>query len=151
MAAGDPLYGIPSSGIHSNGLSLARKAVPESDAESWRELLVPTSIYVRELMHLHAADVISAAAHITGGGLEGNLVRVLASGLVPRFTWDWKVPRIFSVIRESGNIREDEMRKVFNLGVGVALVVPKSREREFLLSAQEGGIPVFGIGELVRG
>ena len=151
MAAGDPLYGIPSSGIHSNGLSLARKAVPETDLAAWRDLLEPTRIYVRELMHLHGAKVISGAAHITGGGLAGNLCRVLAPGLSPRLSWDWTVPPIFRTIRDGGGIGEEEMRRVFNMGVGMALVVPKTMEKDFLAAARGGNIPVFPIGELVHG
>ncbi|MDR1931873.1 MAG: phosphoribosylformylglycinamidine cyclo-ligase [Spirochaetales bacterium] len=149
MAAGDPLYAIPSSGIHSNGLSLARKAIPETDAESWRELLVPTRIYVRELMLLASTGTIAAAAHITGGGLEGNLSRVLAPGLAPRLSWDWKMPGIFPKIAAAGAIAAPEMRKVFNMGVGIALVVPKNRENEFLAAAAD--MAVFPIGELARG
>jgi phosphoribosylformylglycinamidine cyclo-ligase len=149
MAAGDLLYAIPSAGVHSNGLSLARKALGESDDEAWKELLAPTRIYVRELMKLSASGTVAAAAHITGGGLEGNLVRVLAPGLAPRCTWDWNVPRIFSRIAEGGAVAQEEMRRVFNMGVGIALVVPKTREKEFLAAA--AGMDVFPIGELVRG
>jgi len=148
---GDPIYGLASSGVHSNGLSLARKAVPESDTRAWKELLTPTLIYVRELMHLAGAGVISGAAHITGGGLEGNFVRVVAKGLVPRFTWDWKVPDVFRAIQEGGRIETEEMRKVFNLGVGIALAVPREKEAEFHQACSSGGITAFRIGELVRG
>jgi phosphoribosylformylglycinamidine cyclo-ligase len=151
MAAGDPLYAIPSAGIHSNGLSLARKAVPESDTAAWEEFLVPTRIYVRELMGLCASKTIAAAAHITGGGLEGNLARVLAPGLAPRFTWDWKTPPVFGKIAEYGCIKTEEMRRVFNMGVGIALVVPQKQERDFLAAAAEAHIEVFPIGELVHG
>ena len=148
---GDPLYGLASSGIHSNGLSLARKAVPESDTRAWKELLTPTLIYVRELMHLSKAGVISGAAHITGSGLEANFVRVIAKELAPRFTWDWKVPDIFRAIQEGGRIATEEMRQVFNLGVGIALVVPKAKEEDFRKACASGGIEAFQIGELVRG
>jgi phosphoribosylformylglycinamidine cyclo-ligase len=151
MAAADPLYAIPSAGIHSNGLSLARKAVPESDTAAWKEFLVPTRIYVRELMALCASKTIAAAAHITGGGLENNLVRVLAPGLAPRITWDWKTPPVFGKIAESGSVKIEEMRRVFNMGVGIALVVPKKQEPAFLAAAAEARIEVFPIGELVRG
>ena len=151
MAAGDPIYALPSSGVHSNGLSLARKAIPESDSAAWKELLTPTLIYVRELMALHESGTITAAAHITGGGLEGNLIRVLAPGLVPRFSWEWKVPEIFSAIAGSGGIAVEEMRRVFNMGVGVALVVPGKREKDFLTVARNEAMSVFPIGELVRG
>jgi phosphoribosylformylglycinamidine cyclo-ligase len=149
MAPGDRLYGIPSSGIHSNGLSLARNALAESGVAAWEELLTPTRIYVRELIKLSSSGTIAAAAHITGGGLEGNLVRVLAPGLAPRFGWDWKTPPVFAKIAEAGNIEPVEMRKVFNMGVGIALVVPKKKEEEFLRAA--AGMEAFPLGELVRG
>jgi phosphoribosylformylglycinamidine cyclo-ligase len=148
MAAGDRLYAIPSAGIHSNGLSLARKALSEDDDEAWKELLAPTRIYVREMMRLAASGTVAAAAHITGGGLEGNLVRVLAPGLTAHFTWNWKVPRIFSRIAEGG-VAEQEMRRVFNMGVGIALVVPQKKEEKFFETAQD--MSVFPIGELVCG
>ena len=148
MSAGDKLYGIPSSGVHSNGLSLARKALPEG-GEDWKELLVPTRIYVKELMQLTSSGTISAAAHITGGGLEGNLVRVLAPGLAPRLSWDWETPAIFAKIAQGGRIASGEMRKVFNMGVGIALVVSRTKENEFLSAAK--GMAVFPLGELVRG
>lgn len=151
MSEGDPLYALPSSGVHSNGLSLARKAISESDTAAWEELLTPTIIYVRELMKLHDSDTIAAAAHITGGGLEGNLTRVLAEGLVPRFSWDWKAPPIFEKLQKSGDIDTEEMRKVFNMGVGIALVVPRRREQAFLQVVKENGFSAFPIGELVRG
>jgi len=102
-------------------------------------------------MHLAGAGVISGAAHITGGGLEGNFVRVVAKGLVPRFTWDWKVPDVFRAIQEGGRIETEEMRKVFNLGVGIALAVPREKEAEFHQACSSGGITAFRIGELVRG
>ena len=149
MAAGDKLYALPSAGIHSNGLSLARKALRESDTAAWQELLVPTRIYVDELMRLSSSGTITAAAHITGGGLEGNLVRVLASGLVPRVSWDWKAPPIFEKIAKDGAIDTAEMRKVFNMGVGIALVVPREKEAGFLSAA--AGMAAFPLGELVRG
>jgi phosphoribosylformylglycinamidine cyclo-ligase len=151
ISAGDPLYALPSSGIHSNGLTLARKALPEKDESVWKELLTPTLIYVRELMHLHRSGTIAAAAHITGGGLVGNLVRVIPPGLVPRLSWDWKVPPIFSMIREGGGVDIEEMRKVFNMGIGIALVVPQAGEKEFIEAAARGGISTFKIGELLGG
>jgi phosphoribosylformylglycinamidine cyclo-ligase len=149
MGEGDRLYGIPSAGVHSNGLSLARRAVPESDTAAWEELLAPTRIYVRELMKLAASQTVAAAAHITGGGLEGNLVRVLPPGLAPRFGWDWRAPPIFTKIAEGGRIETGEMRKVFNMGVGIALVVPQKKEKEFLDAAAD--MAVFPLGDLVSG
>jgi phosphoribosylformylglycinamidine cyclo-ligase len=151
MAEGDPLYALPSSGVHSNGLSLARKAVPEDDTETWKALLTPTRIYVRELIKLAASGTIAAAAHITGGGLEGNLTRVLAPGLLPRIRWDWKVPPVFEKIAAGGRVPQNEMRLVFNMGVGIALVVPKKEEAAFLALTKKENMETFPLGELFRG
>ncbi|MCL1818117.1 MAG: phosphoribosylformylglycinamidine cyclo-ligase [Spirochaetaceae bacterium] len=149
MAAGDKLYALPSSGVHSNGLSLARKALRDAGEAAWQELLVPTRIYVDELMRLSASGTIAAAAHITGGGLEGNLTRVLGPGLAPRVSWDWKTPPIFEEIAKDGAIETGEMRRVFNMGVGIALVVPREKEAAFQSAA--ANMAAFPIGELVRG
>ena len=80
---GDLILGLPSSGIHSNGLSLARKVIPESDRAGWEDLLTPTIIYAREMEVLTKSGKVLAAAHITGGGLSGNLQRVIPDGLSP--------------------------------------------------------------------
>ena len=118
---GDVILGLPSSGIHSNGLSLARKVIPETDREGWEDLLVPTRIYAKEMAVLTGTRRVLAAAHITGGGLVGNLTRVMPAGLSPSFSFDWEEPPVFKRIRGAG-VSEDEMRKVFNLGIGVALI-----------------------------
>ena len=88
----DLILGLPSSGIHSNGLSLARKVIPETDREGWEELLVPTRIYAREMSVLGESRKVLAAAHVTGGGLWGNLKRVIPEGLSARFSFDWEEP-----------------------------------------------------------
>lgn len=151
MQEGDPLYALPSSGIHSNGLSLARKALASSSDNLWEELLIPTRIYVSELMLLASSGTILGAAHITGGGLEGNMVRVLPKTLRPRFSWDWEVPSIFRTIQEKGNIQIEEMRRVFNMGIGIALIVSRTEESRFLEITKINRIHTFKIGELVRG
>lgn len=152
MAAGDRIFGLPSTGIHSNGLSLARKVVPAAEGESfWQELLTPTKIYVRELALLLDTGKVLAAAHITGGGLEGNFARIIPPGLTARFSYDWPVPSIFDLIRARGAIPESEMRRVFNMGVGIAFVA-KLDDREAVLEAgRQNKIDILEIGELVRG
>jgi phosphoribosylformylglycinamidine cyclo-ligase len=151
MQEGDPLYALPSSGIHSNGLSLARKVLASASESLWEELLTPTRIYVSELMLLARSGTILGAAHITGGGLEGNVVRVIPKTLSPRFSWDWEVPSIFRTIQQKGNIQIEEMRRVFNMGIGIALIVSQREERRFLEIAETNRIHTFKIGELVRG
>jgi len=155
MEAGDLILALPSVGIHSNGLSLARKALPFAEsgeeADLWKELLRPTKIYVRELSLLLETGKVLAAAHITGSGLEANFARVIPAGLSPSFTYRWKVPPIFSAIQDRGGIAEAEMRRVFNMGIGIALVT-KREDRETLLAAgARHNIEMVEIGELVRG
>jgi phosphoribosylformylglycinamidine cyclo-ligase len=146
IAAGDIILGLPSTGVHANGFSLARNALSEANAGVWRELLVPTRIYVRELAKIRHA--IKAAAHITGGGLEGNLARVMPEGLAAHLTWDWAVPGIFSVIADAGKIPVAEMRSVFNMGIGVAIVV--AREKADRIAALSGEPPIH-LGEVAGG
>ncbi|NJL73262.1 MAG: phosphoribosylformylglycinamidine cyclo-ligase [Candidatus Competibacteraceae bacterium] len=148
MQPGDPLYAFASSGVHSNGLSLARKVVSPEDP-AWVDLLTPTRIYVKDCMALFGCPGTLAAAHITGGGLEGNLQRVLKKGLVPRFSWDWPRPSVFEAIARG--VEEAEMRRVFNLGVGIAFVVSAREVSAFERSAAERGLEYFPIGELVHG
>lgn len=151
MAEGDAIVGLPSSGIHSNGLSLARKVIRDEDAASWNALLEPTRIYVSELERLFPTGAVLGAAHITGGGLHDNFVRVIPHDLTPRFTWNWPVPEIFGTIQKSGSIETSEMRAVFNMGIGIAMVVQRSRVQDFLKFAADAEIGVLEIGELVRG
>jgi phosphoribosylformylglycinamidine cyclo-ligase len=151
MEAGAVVYGLPSSGIHSNGLSLARRALEGPNNPHWQSLLKPTRIYVRELLALISSGFVSAAAHVTGGGLTANLRRVIPEDLTPDITWDWEVPEIFDVIRYHGGIPEQEMRKVFNMGIGVAVVVPAPSKEAFEALALSKDIAILQIGTLRRG
>lgn len=151
MKAGDVIFGLPSNGVHSNGLSLARKALPENDSDAWNQLLTPTRIYVQELKKLLSGGFILAGAHITGGGLEANFARVIPKELRARFSWSWTVPDIFDRIRRSGAIETEEMRRVFNMGVGVALVVRREHADTVLSDAGRYGIEILEIGELADG
>lgn len=148
---GDLVYGLPSAGIHSNGLSLARKVIKEDDAEAWKELLVPTKIYVKDMETLISTGKVLGAAHITGGGMEGNLQRSLPEGLKPDLTWDWNLPWIFEKIRKEGEIEEAEMRKVFNMGIGMAVIVPADAAETIESKAKEQKIDMVKIGKLIRG
>ncbi len=146
---GDLILGLPSSGIHSNGLSLARKVIPESDRKAWEELLTPTIIYAREMQALTETGAVLAAAHITGGGLYGNLQRVIPRELRPRFSFDWRVPHIFARIQSAGAISDDEMRKVFNLGIGITLIAHPGDADTLAAKARREGFPLLSIGERV--
>ena len=128
IRAGDVVIGIESSGLHSNGYTLVNDML-------WRnliyyalmpELIVPTTIYARLIQHLLDEVPILGMAHITGGGLPENLPRCLPMGLTVDVDYDaWERPELFNKIQEAGDIAEDEMRNVFNLGIGFCLVVPR--------------------------
>ncbi len=139
VRSGDVLLGLPSSGLHTNGYSLARRVLPET---IWAEpmpdgqgtigeaLLEPHRSYLDEVRLLRRAlrgaeTDIGALAHLTGGGWEGNLPRTLPDGLgVEVETGSWPVPAIFSLIQQRGDIADDEMVRTFNLGIGMTAVVP---------------------------
>ncbi|MBO7516198.1 MAG: phosphoribosylformylglycinamidine cyclo-ligase, partial [Spirochaetia bacterium] len=144
---GDIILGLPSAGIHSNGLSLARKVIDKKDKAGRRELLKPTKIYVKELKKLIAKDNIEAAAHITGGGLTGNLIRTLPKTVKPVFdTTAWEVPEIFKKIQRNGGIDPVEMERVFNMGIGIAMVVKKNNVDDVLSFAKRSKIAIRVIG-----
>ena len=149
---GDIILGLPSAGIHSNGLSLARKVIDKKDKAGRLELLKPTKIYVKELKKLIAKDNIEAAAHITGGGLTGNLIRTLPNTVKPVFdTNAWEVPEIFQKIQKNGGIDPVEMERVFNMGIGIAMVVKKNNVDDVLSFAKRSKIAIRVIGEIVNG
>jgi phosphoribosylformylglycinamidine cyclo-ligase len=130
-AVGDLVLGLPSSGLHSNGFSLVRRVLAQAGvdpAPHAEELLRPTRIYVREVLALLAEGAeVRGMAHITGGGLPGNLDRVLPPGadawLDPSA---WRRPAVFDWLQGLGGIEEQEMAEVFNLGVGFCLVLPRA-------------------------
>ena len=128
IRAGDLVIGIESSGLHSNGYSLIndmlwRQKITYKDMP---ELLTPTTIYSRLIMYLLEGLPILGMAHITGGGIPENLPRCLPAGLTVDVDWSaWERPELFNKIQEAGDIAEEEMRNVFNCGIGFCLVVPK--------------------------
>jgi phosphoribosylformylglycinamidine cyclo-ligase len=151
MEAGDLVLGMPSTGVHSNGYSLARKAVDPEDRKTWEELLVPTKIYVRELLELISTGRVLGAAHITGSGLLGNVERVIPRELRARFSWDWAAPPIFAKIQAGGGVGDEEMRSVFNMGIGMAVIAKREEAEGLLEIAASKGIALVRAGELVRG
>lgn len=144
---GDTILGIPSEGIHSNGLSLARRVLDEKHP-LYPELLKPTKIYVKDFRKLLSSGMVLAAAHITGGGLEANTARVIPDKFRQKLYWDWDVPAIFSAIREAGGIEEQEMRRVFNMGIGISLIVAGDKSSELISYGRENNINVIKIGEI---
>jgi len=127
IKSGDKIIGLPSSGIHSNGYSLINDMLWRHKI-SWAdtpELLTPTTIYARQIEILLEEYPIVGMAHITGGGLEENISRVIPKGLKAHIDWtSWERPEIFNKIKQAGEIEEEEMRRVFNMGIGYVLIVP---------------------------
>lgn len=145
IKSGDAVIGIASSGIHSNGLSLARKVLTK-DAAGAELLLEPTRIYVRFMTAVRRR--IHAAAHVTGGGLAANLARVIPQDLCAKIDWSWQVPEVFQRISKAGAIENEEMRRVFNMGIGLALVVRQENVEEVLSMACEHGESATVIGKI---
>jgi phosphoribosylformylglycinamidine cyclo-ligase len=159
VAPGDTLLGLASTGVHSNGFSLVRRIVEAAGAD-WAApapfasgislgevLLAPTRIYVRSVLALHRAGLLKAAAHITGGGLPGNLPRVLPAGTVAALdAGAWKPPAVFRWLARTGGIATDEMLRVFNCGVGMALVVTDAKAARDVL--ERAGETVIALGRI---
>ncbi len=160
---GDLLVGLSSSGPHSNGYSLIRRIVersglawhapaPFEDGKTLAQaLLAPTRIYVKSVLpHLKAGQV-SGLAHITGGGLIENPPRAIAEGLAPRFDWNaWSPPPVFDWLQQTGGVADQEMRRTFNCGVGLVLIVPPENIAVVLETFARDGEDAFVIGELTK-
>ncbi len=165
LAPGDALLGLPSPGLRSNGYALARRVLLEHaglplDGPAWpgsartlaEEMLEPSVIYAPAVGALLRAVDVRGIAHITGGGMPGNLVRVLPSGVdavVRRRTW--ATPRIFDEIQRLGAVSNDEMERVFNLGIGMIVAVPAGDAFKALDVLRDKGHRAIRVGEIVGG
>lgn len=164
IVPGDLLVGLASTGLHSNGFSLARRVLLDDAgltlssrvddlAHSLGEtLLTPTRIYVRTVLKLIVAHRIKGIAHVTGGGITENLPRVFPQGrlgLIRRGSW--AVPPIFPLIQRLGRVEEEEMYRVFNMGIGLILVVPAEEAEKVVMSARQEGETAWIIGEVAQG
>jgi len=151
---GDKVIGLASSGLHSNGYSLARKAFTEKElrSEIGRELLKPTRIYTRPILDVLKSVKIKAMAHITGGGFTDNIPRVIPPGLtVVIEEGRWPIPPIFRLIQERCGVDEHEIFRTLNMGIGMVLVVgPKDAEKTIALFAKMRQ-KAYVIGDLVSG
>lgn len=162
VGPGDVLLGLASSGVHSNGFSLARRVVEASGARLGdaapfdsgqttlaEALLEPTRIYVKPLLALRRAGLLKAAAHVTGGGLPGNVPRALPDGMEAVLdAGAWPVPPVFRWLAEAGKIAADEMLRVFNCGIGMVLVAAPEAADEAARTLADAGEDVFRIGRL---
>ncbi|HZV82189.1 MAG TPA: phosphoribosylformylglycinamidine cyclo-ligase [Geobacteraceae bacterium] len=163
ITVGDKVIGLASSGLHSNGYSLARKVIferlglsidsiiPGTNITVADELLKPTRIYVKSVLNLLRDFTINGIAHITGGGLLENIPRVLPHGckaVVNRGSW--QIPDIFTILMQVGNIEENEMLRTLNCGIGMVLVVPESQTEDIMIRLSGLHETAFVIGEIAK-
>lgn len=161
ITVGNKLIGIGSSGLHSNGYSLARRIIfdhmglainsqlPDSSKTVADELLTPTRIYVRAILNLLKDFRINGIAHITGGGLLENVPRVLPKGCAANVKLgSWTMPSIFSIMQEAGNVEQNEMYRTFNMGIGMVLAVAATDVDDILSRLNGLGEQAWLIGEV---
>ncbi|KAL5712044.1 phosphoribosylformylglycinamidine cyclo-ligase [Ranunculus cassubicifolius] len=162
IMAGDVLIGLPSSGVHSNGFSLVRRVLarsglsvndqlPGTSITLGEALMAPTVIYVKQVLEIISKGGVKGIAHITGGGLTDNIPRVFPKGLGATIYEDsWTIPPLFKWIQEAGRIEDSEMRRTFNLGIGMVLIVsPEASGR--ILGENNGSNAAYRIGEVING
>ncbi|KAJ4756189.1 Phosphoribosylformylglycinamidine cyclo-ligase [Rhynchospora pubera] len=163
IVAGDILIGLPSSGVHSNGFSLVRRVL-ESSGLSLSDnlpgnsgkpitigeaLMAPTVIYVKQVLDIISKGGVKGIAHITGGGFTDNIPRVFPDGLGAKiFTGSWEVLHVFHWLQQAGGIEDAEMRRTFNMGIGMVLVVTKDAADRIVT---DSSMAAYHIGEVVHG
>jgi phosphoribosylformylglycinamidine cyclo-ligase len=161
---GDAIIGLSSNGLHSNGYSLVRKLffdrekmsvdtyIPELSNKLGAELLRPTKIYVKAFMALRDNVEIKGMAHITGGGIPGNLPRILPENIYADIKiGSWPVPSIFQIMGKIGNIADDEMKRTFNMGIGYIIIVSAVASGDTISLLHKAGYSAFIIGNTEKG
>jgi len=161
---GDALVGLASTGLHANGYSLVRSAmlaegprVLDVVAEGFHrpladELLEPTAIYAPLVVSLARAGLVHAAAHVTGGGLPGNVPRALPEGMAAEIVLGtWPIPPIFDLVRKAADASDGDMFATFNMGLGMVLVVSPNQADDVIERAANAGVQAFGIGAVSSG
>ncbi len=157
---GDLLLGFPSNGLHTNGFSLARKVllskynlgqhINQLGTTLEDELLKIHKSYLNIILKLTEYNNVKGFSHITGGGIIGNTIRIIPDGLNISIHWgNWELPPIFKLIQETGNISQEEMRKVFNLGIGLIAIVSKDNEAQTFQIVHDIKEHVLLLGEVV--
>ncbi|MBM3161831.1 MAG: phosphoribosylformylglycinamidine cyclo-ligase [Chlorobi bacterium] len=159
IEAGDVLIGLPSTGLHTNGYSLARKVFEGRmqerfdglDGSVGEELLKVHRSYLQVIAPLSGSPDISGLAHITGGGLTGNTMRIIPKGLTLSVDWkSWPEPVIFDIIRREGDVPEDDMRRTFNLGIGLVMVVRRESAGSMMGHLTSIGENAYIIGQVAK-
>ncbi len=161
IRVGDKIIGLASSGLHSNGYSLVRKICfdvlklkPEKHIDEFgrslgEELLQPTIIYSEMLKRLIKLFPVHGLAHITGGGMPDNIVRILPQTCAAEIAWgSWEIPPVFSFLQKGGQVSDDEMKRTFNNGIGMVLVTSRDSFQDVLQSIQAMGEKAYLIGEI---
>ena len=168
IAPGDVVVGLASSGLHSNGYSLVRRIVfdlaglgiadplPELETDVGELLLTPTEIYVRPvrkvLTHYKVKSVVHGIAHITGGGLQENIERVLPDNVAVMINNDsWEIPAVFPWLQKLGSVDTEEMRRVFNMGIGMTLIVSPYYADSVQRMLSDQGVTCWKIGDVRAG
>ncbi len=151
IVPGDVVLGLASSGAHANGYSLIRRIIGEDHLSSdlADSLMEPTRIYVKALLKLAASVPVKGLAHITGGGLVGNVPRILPKGakaIIKKSSWPR--PEIFKWLQQAGNVAEDEMFRVFNCGIGMVVVVAADKAQMATMVLKREGELVYQIGRI---
>jgi phosphoribosylformylglycinamidine cyclo-ligase len=152
IRAGDVILGLASSGPHSNGYSLIRKILEKETPDSVVKLLEPTRIYVKPLLELMKRVPVKGLAHITGGGLTGNVPRILPKrtrAVIRKASWPR--PEVFQWLQRAGNVAEDEMHRVFNCGIGMVVVVAAADAKRATQRLRASGETVYAIGTIEKG
>ncbi len=164
VAEGDVLVGLPSTGVHSNGFSLVRKIVKDADLDLSKKyeetgdrtlgevLLTPTAIYVKPVLALMDEVDVHGVAHITGGGFDENIPRILPEGLgVEIELGSWKVLPVFDLLEKYGKLPRREMFNIFNMGIGMVVAVSAADADRAVASLKASGIDASVIGKVVKG
>ena len=147
IAPGDTLLGLASSGPHSNGYSLIRRILERGEAPF--DLLAPTRIYVKPMLDLMESVTVKGMAHITGGGITGNVPRVLPQGTMAKIRKNaWPRPPVFEWLQQAGGVSEDEMFRVFNCGIGMVVIVAPGDAQRAAQALRSTGETVFEIGTI---
>ncbi len=149
---GDAILGLASSGPHSNGFSLIRRILQKEKPKSMTPLMEPTRIYVKPVLKLLESIPVKGLAHITGGGITGNVPRILPDNLravIKKAAWPR--PEVFQWLQQAGNVAEDEMHRVFNCGIGMIVVVDPADANRAADNLRASGETVYEIGTVEKG
>ena len=160
IAPGDVVIGVASSGAHSNGYSLIRKVIERAGAKPTDDMsgkslgdvvMQPTQIYVKQILEMMKSVHVKGMAHITGGGLVENIPRVLPENVQAVLQRDsWKMPELFQWVQAKGGVEDDEMHRVFNCGIGMAIVLDAGQAEAAIASLKAQGLQAWQIGDIVE-